>query len=51
MAVAEYYTRSYFEDMDKLNVVRPDISPRATGHIVEQIELVKLLDSRAMPTK
>ncbi len=43
MAVAEYYTRSYFEDMDKLNVVRPDISPRATGHIVEQIELVKLL--------
>jgi cysteinyl-tRNA synthetase len=43
MAIAEYYTRSYFEDMDKLNCVRPDISPRATGHIVEQIELVKTL--------
>ncbi len=43
MAVAEYYTRSYFEDMDKLNVSRPDISPRASGHIVEQIELVKTL--------
>jgi cysteinyl-tRNA synthetase len=43
MAVAEYYTRSYFEDMDKLNCVRPDISPRASGHIVEQIELVKKL--------
>jgi cysteinyl-tRNA synthetase len=43
MAVAEYYMRSYFEDMDRLNVVRPDISPRATGHIVEQIEMVKLL--------
>jgi cysteinyl-tRNA synthetase len=43
MAVAEFYTRSYFEDMDKLNVLRPDISPRATGHIVEQIELVKVL--------
>jgi cysteinyl-tRNA synthetase len=43
MAVAEYYTRSYFEDMDKLNVLRPDISPRATGHIVEQIEMVKVL--------
>jgi cysteinyl-tRNA synthetase len=43
MAVAEYYTRNYFEDMDKLNCVRPDISPRATGHIVEQIELVKIL--------
>jgi len=43
MAVAEYYTRSYFEDMDKLNCVRPDISPRASGHIIEQIELVKKL--------
>jgi cysteinyl-tRNA synthetase len=43
MALAEVYTRSYFEDMDKLNCVRPDISPRASGHIVEQIELVKTL--------
>ncbi len=43
MALAEYYTRSYFDDMDKLNCVRPDISPRASGHIVEQIELVKTL--------
>jgi cysteinyl-tRNA synthetase len=43
MAVAEVYTRSYFEDMDKLNCIRPDISPRASGHIVEQIEMVKKL--------
>ena len=43
MALAEYYTRSYFEDMDKLNCVRPDISPRASGHITEQIDLVKVL--------
>jgi cysteinyl-tRNA synthetase len=43
MELAEYYTRSYFEDMDKLNCVRPDISPRASGHIIEQIELVKVL--------
>jgi cysteinyl-tRNA synthetase len=43
MALAETYTRSYFEDMDKLNCVRPDISPRASGHIVEQMELVKSL--------
>ena len=43
MALAEYYTQSYFEDMDKLNCLRPDISPRASGHIIEQIELVKTL--------
>ncbi len=43
MAVAETFARRYFEDMDALNVVRPDISPRASGHIVEQIEHVKRL--------
>jgi len=43
MAVAEMYTRRYFEDMDRLNVLRPDISPRASGHVIEQIELVKRL--------
>ena len=43
MEVAEYYTRSYFEDMDRLGNVRPDISPRATGHIIEQIDMIKTL--------
>jgi len=43
MALAEYYTRSYFEDMDRLNCERPDISPRASGHILEQIGLVTTL--------
>jgi len=43
MQIAEEYTRSYFEDMDALGVLRPDISPRATGHIIEQMELVKQL--------
>lgn len=43
MEIVETYMRSYFEDMDRLGVMRPDISPRATGHIVEQIELVKRL--------
>lgn len=45
MQIAESITKSYFEDMDKLNVLRPDISPRASGHIIEQIELIrKLID-------
>ncbi len=43
MELVERYTRSYFEDMDALNVQRPDISPRASGHIPEQIELVMTL--------
>ncbi len=43
MQIAETITRSYFEDMDALGIVRPDISPHATGHVIEQIELVKRL--------
>jgi cysteinyl-tRNA synthetase len=43
MQIAEMYTRSYFEDMDALGIIRPGISPRATGHIIEQIEIVKKL--------
>ncbi|MHC4713576.1 MAG: cysteine--tRNA ligase [Planctomycetota bacterium] len=43
MELVETYTRSYFEDMDALNCLRPDISPRATGHVPEQIEIVKTL--------
>ncbi len=46
MEIAETITRSYFEDMDALGIQRPQISPRATGHITEQIELIRrLLDT------
>jgi cysteinyl-tRNA synthetase len=43
MEVAETYTRSYFEDMDQLGLIRPDISPRASGHITEQVEMIETL--------
>jgi len=46
MQIAEQFTRRYFEDMDRLNVLRPDISPRASGHIIEQIEHIKQLVQR-----
>ena len=46
MEVAETYTRHYFRDMDRLNVLRPDISPRASGHIPEMIEQIKRLIER-----
>lgn len=43
MEIAETYTRGYFRDMDALGVRRPNVSPRATGHIIEIMELVKTL--------
>lgn len=41
--IAQKYTWSYFDAMDALKVTRPDISPHATGHIIEQIEFIKKL--------
>lgn len=41
MEVAQYYTNRYHKAMEKLNVLPPSIEPRASGHIVEQIEFVK----------
>ncbi|HET6440758.1 MAG TPA: cysteine--tRNA ligase [Phycisphaerae bacterium] len=46
MQIAEQFTRRYFEDMDRLNVLRPDISPRASSHVIEQIEHAKRLIQR-----
>jgi cysteinyl-tRNA synthetase len=46
MELVEFYMRSYFEDMDALGVTRPDISPRASAHIPEQIEIAKALIER-----
>ncbi len=43
MQLAETYTREFFAAMDQLNCVRPDISPRATGHIPEMIALIEKL--------
>ncbi len=46
MAVVESFMRSYYEDMDALNILRADIAPRATGHIPEQIAAVQALIER-----
>ncbi len=46
MAVVETFMRSYYEDMDALAILRPDIAPRATGHITEQIEQIRTLIAR-----
>jgi cysteinyl-tRNA synthetase len=41
MEIVQYYTDRYHDNMDMLNVRKPSIEPRASGHIIEQIELIK----------
>ena len=46
MEVAQFYIDSYHRAMDALNVKRPSIEPRASGHIMEQMDMVKrILDA------
>ncbi|MFP4025211.1 MAG: cysteine--tRNA ligase [Thiohalospira sp.] len=40
MEVVENYTHRYHQNMEALNVLRPNIEPKASGHIIEQQEMV-----------
>ena len=41
MEVVQHYTNRYQQDMTALNARPPDIEPRASGHIIEQIEMIR----------
>ncbi len=41
MEVAQYYTNRFHKAMEALNVLPPSIEPHATGHIIEQEQLVE----------
>jgi len=41
MEVAQQYTNAYHNALQKMNVLPPSIEPRASGHIIEQIEMIQ----------
>ncbi|MFT6333651.1 MAG: cysteinyl-tRNA synthetase [Saprospiraceae bacterium] len=41
MEVAQKYSNGFHAMMDIFNTLKPSIEPRATGHIIEQIEMVQ----------
>jgi len=43
MEVVQYYMNRYRLNMHDLNVLDPSIEPRASGHIIEQQELIELI--------
>lgn len=43
MEVVQFFTDRYHKDMDDLNVRKPSIEPRASGHIIEQMEVIDKL--------
>ena len=39
--IAEFYTKAFFEDMEKLKIERPEIIAKATDHINDMLEFAK----------
>jgi len=44
--VTEYYLQSFLKDRQLLNILPPAVLPRATEHIPEMIELIKILEKK-----
>jgi cysteinyl-tRNA synthetase len=44
--LAQYYSDVFFSDLKKLNILKPQIIPKATDHIPEMIALVQSLEKK-----
>lgn len=44
--IAEFYIKAFKKDMNELNCKIPDLLPRATDHIKEMIELIRVLEEK-----
>ncbi|MDO8503461.1 MAG: cysteine--tRNA ligase [bacterium] len=44
--IAKFYTDAYLTDAKKLNILSPHVLAKATGHIEEQIQLIKTLEEK-----
>ena len=45
LEIAEFYTKAFFNDTERLNIERPGIVCKATEHINEMIELIKRIEA------
>ncbi len=46
MEVVQYYTNRYHDALRQLNIIPPSIEPRASGHIIEQINMTQKILER-----
>jgi cysteinyl-tRNA synthetase len=44
--IAEFYTKSFRDDLRTLNILEPDTWCKATDNIPEQIEMIKILENK-----
>ena len=44
--IADFYMKAFLGDIDKLNILKPEILSRATEHITEQIQMIQQLEKK-----
>ena len=49
--IADYYWGIFRHDFEKLNIIEPDIWPKASEHVKEQIELIQKLEKKEFTYK
>ena len=49
--IAEFYTKAFKEDLENLNILSPTKFTKATDYIKEQIDLIKILESKGFTYK
>lgn len=42
--IADFYTKAFFQDEEKLNIIKPTVVCKATDHITEMLEMIKTLE-------
>lgn len=50
-SIAKFYTEAFMRDMGEMEILEPDVMPRATEHIKEQIELIQRLEEKGFTYK
>jgi cysteinyl-tRNA synthetase len=45
LEIADFYTKAFFHDTERLNILRPSVVCRATEHVGEMIELIKRIEA------
>lgn len=45
LEIADFYTKAFYNDIDRLNIRRPDVVCKATEHVQEMIDLIKRIEA------
>ncbi len=49
--IAKKYTDEFMQDLEELNIQKPDVIPKATDHIPEQIDMIKQIEKKGFTYK